>query len=168
MLEIEQLVGFDPQTSTTESVCISVAKVFNVRPSEVGLLELDGNLLKFVYPVELRKAGAIPLSSSAVAARTARTKRSELFNSFVRVKHSSVFEVIKLKEAGADTIQKLMSVPVLSTTGEVMGVIQVSRKAQRATSAGDDFASEELRKLESVAVVVSRLMEKEKAGESSK
>lgn len=170
MLEIEQLIGFDPDSSTTESVCASVAKIFNVRASEVGVLELDGNLLKFVYPAELRKAGAIPLSSSAVAARTARTRHSELFNSFLRVKHSSVFEVVKIKEAGADStvIQKLMSVPVLSNSGEVIGVIQVSRKAERAASAGEDFTSDELRKLESVAVVVARLMQKEKAGEASR
>lgn len=165
MLEIEQLIGFDQQSSTTESVCASVAKLFNVKPTEIALLELSGNLLKFIYPVELRKAGAIPLSSSAVAARTARTKRSELFNSFVRVKHSSVFEVVKLREtsAGSEVIQKLMSVPVLSKAGEVIGVIQVSRKAERASSAGDDFTSDELRKLESVAVVVARLMTKEES-----
>lgn len=165
MLEIEQLIGFDQQSSTTESVCASVAKLFNVKPTEIALLELSGNLLKFIYPVELRKAGAIPLSSSAVAARTARTKRSELFNSFVRVKHSSVFEVVKLREtsAGSEVIQKLMSVPVLSKAAEVIGVIQVSRKAERASSAGDDFTSDELRKLESVAVVVARLMTKEES-----
>ena len=165
MLEIEQLVGFDPETSTAESLCASVAKIFNVKSTEIALLELDGNLLKFIYPAELRKAGAIPLSSSAVAARTARTKRSELFNSFERVKHSSVFEVVKLGEAGtnSEVIQKLMSVPVLAKAGEVIGVIQVSRKAQRVASAGDDFTSDELRKLESVAVVMSRLMTKEKS-----
>ena len=162
MLEIEQLADLDSQ-STPESICSGVAKVFAVRPTEIALLEVSGNLLRFLYPAELKKVGAIPLSSSAVAARTARTKRSELFNTFARVKHSSVFEVVKLGESGQGTeaIQKLMSAPVLSTSGDVIGVIQVSRKAERAASAGADFTTDELRKLESVAVVIARLISKD-------
>lgn len=162
MLEIEQLAGLDSQ-STPESICAGVAQVFGVKPTEIALLEASGNLLTFLYPAELKKVGAIPLSSSAVAARTARNKRSELFNTFARVKHSSVFEVVKLGEAGQGTeaIQKLMSAPILSTTGGVVGVIQVSRKAERAAVAGADFTTEELRKLESVAVVIARLITKD-------
>ncbi|MGD1082865.1 MAG: hypothetical protein ABR881_31505, partial [Candidatus Sulfotelmatobacter sp.] len=63
------------------SICACVAKIFHVKETEVALLELRGSLLSFLYPAELKTAGAIPLSSSAVAARTARTKQSELFNS---------------------------------------------------------------------------------------
>ena len=159
MLEIEQLAGLDAQ-STPESICSTVAKVFGVKPTEIALLEVSGNLLKFLYPAELKNVGAIPLSSSAVAARTARTKRSELFNCFTRVKHSSVFEVVKLGETGRGTeaIQKLMSAPILSTDGDVIGVIQVSRKAGRASAAGADFTSEELRKLEATAASSARLL----------
>ena len=80
MREIEQLAGLDAPDSTPESICAAVAKIFHVRETEVGLLELSGRLLNFLYPAELKTAGAIPLSSSAVAARTARTKQAELFN----------------------------------------------------------------------------------------
>lgn len=163
MLEIEQLAGLDSQ-STPESICSTVAQVFGVRPTETALLEVSGNLLKFLYPAELKNVGAIPLSSSAVAARTARTKRSELFNTFARVKHSSVFEVVKIGEPGKSTeaIQKLMSAPILSTDGKVIGVIQVSRKAEQASAAGADFTSEELRKLEAAAVSIARFLNPDK------
>lgn len=159
MLEIEQIAGLDPQSSP-ESICASVAKVFRVKPTEIALLEVTGNLLKFLYPAELKNAGAIPLSSSAVAARTARTRRSELFNTFAKVKHSSVFEVVKLGESGEGTeaIQKLMSAPILSKDGAAIGVVQVSRKAEKASSAGADFTSEELRKLETVAASIAHLL----------
>ena len=134
--------------------------MFGVRATEIALLELSGNLLRFVYPPELQKAGAIPLSSSAVAARTARTRRPDLFNTFTRVKHSSVFEVVKIGVDGAEgeVIQKLMSVPLLGSEGNVVGVIQVSRKAHSLPAAGPDFTSDDLRKLQSVAVDVARLM----------
>ena len=158
MWEIEQLAGLEASESTPESICASVAKMFQVRETEVALLELSGNLLTFLYPAELKTAGAIPLSSSAVAARTAQTKQAEVFNGFTQVKHFSVFELVKLGNTGLDeqVIQKLMSAPVLATNGAVVGVIQVSRKAPRPAAAGPDFTSDDLRKLESVARFVGK------------
>jgi hypothetical protein len=162
MWKIEQLEGLDSSESTPESICACVAKIFQVRETEVALLELSGRLLNFVYPAELTTAGAIPLSSSAVAARTVQTKRAELFNDFTKVKHFSVFELVKLGNTGLDeqVIQKLMSAPVLATNGEVIGVIQVSRKAPRPAAAGPDFTPDDLLKLESVARFVGRLTAK--------
>ena len=85
MGEIQQLAGLDSADPTPDSICVGVAKIFRVTKTEVALLELSGSLLNFLYPVALRTAGAIPLSSSAVAARTARTKQAELFNGFAQV-----------------------------------------------------------------------------------
>ena len=51
-----------------------------------------------------------------------------------------------------------MSAPVLSNNGEVIGVIQISRKAPRLAAAGPDFTPEDLRKLESSARTVAKLM----------
>ena len=158
MWEIEQLAGLDASESTPESICACVATMFHVGETEVALLELSGRLLTFLYPAELKTAGAIPLSSSAVAARTAQTKQAELFNGFTQVRHCSVFELVKLGNTGLDeqVIQKLMSAPVLAASGEVVGVIQVSRKAARPAAAGPDFTSDDLRKLESVARFVGK------------
>jgi hypothetical protein len=160
MSKIKQLAHLDSPDSTAESICAGVAKIFRVTETEVALLELSGSLLNFLYPAALQTAGAIPLSSSAVAARTARTKQAELFNGFTQVKHFSVFELVKLGDTGLDeqVIQKLMSAPVLAKNGEVIGVIQVSRKAPRPAAAGPDFTPDDLRKLESVARFVVTLM----------
>jgi hypothetical protein len=62
----------------------------------------------------------------------------------------------------ARIIQKLMSAPVLARSGDVIGVIQVSRKAPRPAAAGADFTPDDLRKLESVALLVGGLMAKAK------
>jgi hypothetical protein len=160
MQEIDQLEGLDSKGGTPESICPIVANIFRVSETEVALLELGGSLLNFLYPAELKTAGAIPLSSSAVAARTARTKKAEIFNGFAQVKHFSIFELVKLGDTGLDeqVIQKLMSAPVVDTNGEVVGVIQISRKAPRLEAAGPDFTSDDLGKLESVARFMSSLM----------
>ena len=83
-----------------------------------------------------------------------------LSNNFVKVRHASVFEGIKL-ENGSDgevpiPIQKLMSVPVFGESQTVLGVVQISRKGADATKAGPDFTHEDLRNLEEIAAFIAR------------
>ena len=160
MQEIEQLAGWEPPNTTPKLICAGVAKIFQVGETEVALLKLSGRLLHFLYPIELQTAGAIPLASSSVAAHTARTKQAERFNSFAKVEHFSVFELVKLRDSGSgeQVIQKLMSAPILAPDGEVMGVIQVSRKSSCPATAGPDFTPDDLRELEKVGRFVGRLM----------
>jgi hypothetical protein len=146
---------------TPFDVTMILAKVFRVQHAEVALLRLDGGLLTFILPEHLRTTGAIPISSKAVAAHTALSKKAEIFNNFARVKHASIFETIK--PVGAETeeevvvpppIQKLMSVPILDRHLAVLGVIQISRKGldPRFTQ---DFSREDLHDLELAAGVLS-------------
>ena len=133
-----------------------LAKVFGVQDTEVALLRLESGLLKFIFPEHLRTTGAIPISSKAVAAHTALSKKAEIFNNFARVKHASIFETIK--SAGADAevpsppapIQKLMSVPILDQQSAVLGVLQISRKGLDARHTRD-FSREDLHDLELAA-----------------
>jgi hypothetical protein len=53
-----------------------------------------------------------------------------------------------------------MSAPIIVEESTVIGVIQVSRKAQSLAAAGPDFTPDDLRKLESVALSVGKLMAK--------
>jgi GAF domain-containing protein len=160
---LERLAGGDP--CTVEQACGELARIFRVRPHEVALLHLERRMLRFLYPAELRAAGAIPLSSSAVAARTASQRRADVFNSFATVQHSSVFETVKLgtAESAAEStdvmvIQKMMSAPVVAENGDVLGVVQVSRKGPTVTSAGPDFTTDDLTALRAAAKIVARMM----------
>src|SRR5579863_6207942 len=99
-------------------LCTVLAKIFRVQYTEVALLRLETGLLRFIFPEHLRTTGAIPLSSKAVAAHTALSKKAEIFNNFARVKHASIFEAIKAgtesdEPAPPAPIQKLMSVPIM-------------------------------------------------------
>src|SRR5581483_6349171 len=113
---------------TRRSSDLAIAKIFEVKSTEVGLMVVDGEFLKFLFPVELQAAGVIPLSSSAVAARSAALKQAVLFNRFPHVPHHTVFEQIKLSDAQPlselpDPIQKLMSAPIVGENGAVVGVL---------------------------------------------
>lgn len=141
---------------TPLDVSMVLAKVFRVQYAEVALLKLEGGLLRFIFPEHLRTTGAIPISSKAVAAHTALSKKAEIFNNFARVKHASIFETIKPAGVEDDTvvtpapIQKLMSVPILDQQSTVLGVLQISRKGldPRFTQ---DFSREDLHDLELAA-----------------
>jgi len=138
---------------TALDLCMVLAKIFRVQYNEVALLRLENGLLRFVFPEHLRVTGAIPLSSKAVAAHTALSKKAEIFNNFARVKHASIFETIKPEdgeEVAPSPIQKLMSVPIMDRDSSVVGVIQISRKGLDPKLALD-FSREDLHDLELVA-----------------
>ena len=151
---------------TPERLCTEIARIFGVHATEVGLLRLQGSYLKFVFPIELRTLGAIPLVSSAVAAKTAVNKSAEIFNNFVQVKHASIFEMVKLgtrhdePTMDAQTIQKLMSMAILDDKKEVLGVIQVSRKGATRNTAGPDFTDGDLHKLIEARGAIAQIMTK--------
>src|SRR3984885_1331303 len=144
------------QGVTPLDISMVLAKVFKVQYAEVALLRLEGGLLRFIFPEHLRTTGAIPISSKAVAAHTALSKKAEIFNNFARVKHASIFETIKPSTNDADEppapapIQKLMSVPIMDRDSVVVGVIQISRKGLDSKFA-QDFSREDLHDLELAA-----------------
>ena len=151
-------------SATAELACAALSDLFNVGRAEVALLRAENDILNFLFPVELKAAGFIPLSSSsAVAARTANSGKVELFNNFVIVQHANVFETIKLStlgqsdRPGANTIQKLMTTPVVDAQQQVLGVIQICRKGLNPDEAGPDFTLNDLQNLEAAARTLAKL-----------
>src|SRR5258708_19547627 len=90
------------ESPSSDRVCLKLAQILRVRRSEVALLRLDKGSLRFIFPPELRAAGVLPLSGSAVAARTAATRTSLLSNSFIPLKHLSPFPAVKLRAQDED------------------------------------------------------------------
>lgn len=158
--ELERMLSASP---SSEQVCLKLARILDVRRSEVALLRLEKGSLRFIFPVELRSAGVLPLTGSAVAARTAATRTPLLSNSFMRVRHVSLFEAVRLSSEEEDKsqeqlpIQKLMSVPVVRPGEKVTGVLQVSRKGLDVKMAGADFTAEDLKQLEQAADILARM-----------
>ncbi len=161
--EITELEAMLSESPSAEKVCVKLAQILNVRRSEVALLRLEKGSLRFIFPVELRATGALPLTGSAVAARTAATRTPLLSNCFMRVRHASLFEAIKLSSQEEDRsldqvpIQKIISVPVARSGEPVMGVVQISRKGLDAKLAGADFTNEDLKLVDRAADILARM-----------
>ena len=160
---VSELESMIPESPSSDRVCLKVAQILRVRRNEVALLRLDKGSLRFIFPPELRSAGVLPLSGTAVAARTAVTRAPLLSNAFMRVKHASLFEAVKVEAGEEDRsldqmpIQKIISVPVAPSGGPVMGVVQVSRKGLDPSLAGADFTNQELKLLEQAAEILARM-----------
>jgi hypothetical protein len=120
-----------------------------VKGDEVAILGVSHRWrhLHFLVPPVLKNVGFIPLTSnSALAARTVRESRPEINNEFVKTRHASVFEGVKAATTTGESIQKIISAPILYE-GKVVGVMQVSRKGGSPATAGPNFTAEDLGKV---------------------
>jgi len=152
-------------SANAEKIGLELAKAFNVRSDEVGILRLNGGDLVFSYPAKLQTVGRIPLNTkNSVAVRTVKTRRPEIMNHFANVKHTTIFEAVQLSDQRIQSgesensrsyiIQKLMSAPVVNGS-DVKGVIQISRKGSTLQAAGADFTQADLQRLVACANAVA-------------
>lgn len=142
-----------------EVMAKAISQAFKVKPAEVAIFSFDNDreMITFLWPLPLRKAGMLPLSAhNSLVTKTIREMRATLDNSFSTTPHASIFEQFKLgPETPPLPIQKIMSVP-FARQGEIKGVIQVSRKGLTGSEAGDDFTANQLAALTKVAEFAAR------------
>jgi hypothetical protein len=141
-------------------VAEKIATSLGVKTDEVAILGVSRRWrhLHFLVPEALKNVGFIPLSSnSALAARTARDNRADIANNFIVARHATVFESVKIAGDATEAIQKIMSVPICAD-GKVVGVIQVSRKGSDSATAGPDFLSDDLAKVQALCKPLGKLL----------
>ena len=137
-----------------------IARELRVKVDEVAILAVSSRWrhLHFLVPAALKNVGFVPLTSnSALAARTVRDSRAEINNNFTTARHATVFEGVKAATTTGESIQKIVSAPILHE-GKVVGVMQVSRKGDSAASAGPDFTAEELGKVQAICRPLGKLV----------
>ena len=159
LLQLEQQ-GTPPDSQALGEVAQNIGKCFHVEPDEVAVMQLSGNgrALRFILPEKLQAVGTIPLTSTAaLAARTARERRSDIVNNFAGARHASVFEGVPLGRRQGESIQKIMSAPILRGD-KVIGVAQISRKGTSSLDAGADFNLNDLKQLQTLTHLLSRLL----------
>jgi hypothetical protein len=149
LAEALDVEGGGPVEIPLAAMAEKIAKNLGVEADEVAILGVSTRWrhLHFLVPQALKNVGFIPMSStSALAARTGRESRPEINNNFSAVRHASVFEGVKAATVTGESIQKIVSAPILCE-GKVVGVMQISRKGATPMEAGADFTSEDLGKV---------------------
>lgn len=149
-----------PDSDSLMEVIRLLAKLFGVKEDEVAIMELvsSGRTLRFVIPEKLRPVGSIPLSSNtALAARTVRERRPDIVNNFPIARHATVFEGVPVGQRSGESIQKIISAPILRGK-DVVGVAQICRKGASLTDAGPDFTQRELSELQNLNPALEKLL----------
>ena len=149
-----------PAPEDLERVSEAIAGIFRLEADEVAVLEIlpPGRLLRFVLSERLRTVGTIPLSSTSVlAARTARLRRPDIINNFPAFPHATVFEGVPLGRRYDESIQKILSAPILRDN-RVIGVVQLCRKGVSPMDAGPDFAAGDLATLTNLGDLLARFL----------
>jgi hypothetical protein len=160
LAEALDVEGAAPVEIPLAAVAEKIAKSLGVQTDEVAILGVSTRWrhLHFLVPQALKNVGFIPLSStSALAARTARESRPEINNNFPSVRHATVFEGVKAATTTGESIQKLISAPILCE-GKVVGVMQISRKGGTVKEAGADFTAEDLGKVLALCKPLGKLV----------
>ena len=157
--EIEKQGGVASSDALNEFAS-ALAKQFQLRPDEVAVLEIvpPGKVLRFVVPEKLGATGTIPLGSgSALAARTARSRRFDVLNNFSTQPHATVFEGVPLGRRQEESIQKMLSGPIVRDS-RVIGVVQLCRKGVSAMDAGPDFNQADISRLRQIGESLARFL----------
>src|SRR5712692_10873379 len=150
----------EPLRISLATVAEKIARNLGVKNEEVAILAVSVRWrhLHFLVPEALKNVGFIPLSSnSALAARTARDSRPEIDNNFTVARHAAVFESVKINSETPESIQKMLSAPILSE-GKVIGVIQISRKGPSVASVGPDFTAADRGKILALCKPLGKLL----------
>jgi hypothetical protein len=160
MAEALEAGGSAPVEIPLASVAEKIAKELGVQTDEVAIMGVSTRWrhLYFLVPQALKNVGFVPLSSpSALAARTARESRTEINNNFSAVRHATVFEGVKAATTTGESIQKIVSAPILCE-GKVVGVMQISRKGATVSEVGTDFTAEDLGKVLALCKALGKLV----------
>jgi len=164
--DLEKLIeGLEKQATplapdVAERVAAAIAGIFRLKADEVAILEIlpPGSLLRFVLPEKLRAVGTIPLNSgSALAARTARLRRAGIVNNFSSLPHATVFEGVPMGRRYDESIQKIMSAPILREN-RVIGVVQLCRKGVSPLDAGPDFNAQDMAGVQALNDLLARFL----------
>src|SRR3984893_15092099 len=160
LLDTMAHTGQPPTTEELALLAETVGKMFGADADEVAILAISpkSKSLKFVIPEKLSVVGSIPLTStSALAARTVRERKTEMANNFNTSRHASVFEGVPLGRREGPLSSEIMSAPILD--GKiVMGVVQISRKGRSASDSGPDFTSKDLQTLTSLSSALEKFL----------
>jgi hypothetical protein len=160
ILELIEVKGGAASSGALGNFARAFAGLFEIRPDEVAILEIvpPGKVLRFVVPEKLGATGTIPLnSSSALAARTARSRRYDIFNNFSSQPHATVFEGVPLGRRQEESIQKMLSAPIVRDS-RVVGVVQICRKGMNTQDAGPDFDQNDISRLKQMNDLLARFL----------
>lgn len=142
-----------------KTIASFLAKRFAVTEAEIALLLLRPNrqVLRFAHPLEHFKGqtNVFPVNSPGIATTVVRSGRGMIHNDMSRVSRLEMYEWIPTGGGKPKEIQKMIAAPLTLSGGEIIGVVEVSRKGKSPEEAGSNFTPAELTELTQIGAAVA-------------
>lgn len=103
----------------------------------------EGDHLTFAYPKHLSRGNLIPVDRNSIAGRTLMRRSVFVKNDIPREPHKDFYERLRDREGNVRTIQKMVAAPIITPSGDAIGVVEVSRTGESAEKAGPDFVDQD-------------------------
>jgi hypothetical protein len=134
-----------------------LVQLAGVKEDEVAILLMDSRRnLKFYRPKYLERSGLIPASyTRSFVTKTIQSGRPAVDNHFNSTQHLAMFEELKRNNPNVEPIQKMLCIPLRTSSGLIFGALEFSRKGASPEAAGRDWSPREAETLaESVQGIV--------------
>jgi hypothetical protein len=126
----------------------------------IFLTNQEKTVLSFACPKYLVNSGMIPVSSTdAITSSIFRTGRGILENNLQQQKHLSIFEIIRTPEGEMKPIWKMIGA-LIAVEDDKIGVIEISRRANKPEDADEDFSENDLLFLQKTIKILAPFIKK--------
>ncbi len=126
----------------------------------IFLTNQEKTVMSFACPKYLINAGMIPVSSTeAITSSIFRTGRGIVANSLQQQKHLSIFEIIRTPEGEMKPIWKMIAA-LIAVEDDKIGVIEISRRANKPEEADEDFSENDLLFLQKTIKILAPFIKK--------
>lgn len=147
-------------TLAIDSIAAFYMENYHVTANEVGILltNKEKTMLSFAHPSYLVDSGMIPTKAGeAIASRVYSSGRGFMDNNLQLQRHLFIFESIRTPENKIIPIWKMISAKI-GFESVSLGVIEISRRAEKFQDAGPDFTFDDLQFLEESIKKVSPIL----------
>jgi hypothetical protein len=127
---------------------------------DIFLTNQEKTVMSFACPKYLVNSGMIPVSSTdAITSSIFRTGRGIFENNLQQQKHLSIFEIIRTPEGELKPIWKMIAA-LIAVEDDKIGVIEISRRANKPEEADEDFSENDLLFLQKTIKILAPFIKK--------
>ena len=129
---------------------LATALAGEARNGQTAILMVDSELehLTFAYPEHLARGNTLPVDRNSFAGQVVLQKAVLLQNNVPDEPHKDFFERIPDPEGEVRPIQKMIASPLFDRSGEVIGVVEVSRTGRESVGQQANFTTQDVKNLE--------------------
>lgn len=144
-----------------ELIAQEIAGPLGLMADEVAVQAVvsDDSSLRFLFPRVLYQSGAtFPIGRNSIAGLAVMMQKLQINNEVSSDKHLLFFEKLNTGVRAPLPIHKMATIPIKGSD-KILGVVQLSRRAETFDAAGPDFSESDVQAIREPLMLISALLE---------